>query len=361
MPGRKYNAGSGYRYGFNGQEKSDEIAEGLTTAQFWEYDSRIGRRWNVDPKLKVSESSYLCFSGNPILLSDLNGDQASTGDPTPVYHRTSSDKAANILKNGFDPSKSNRNGFTFFSTTPAGGSIGSAAANSNSVINASIDLSEAKTISKSQMTEWFNDGLNSANKELNTKYGSIAEVPNALKSKYQAIADGVRNTKLADFMKADGGAIYNIAGKNTVAVSEGAISSVKIEGVSGPGAATVIKSSGLNFRASTGTIGTVFILLAIAQSTYTVANSPTPVKEAITETVGLGGAIYGATTGGAAWSCFGPWGGAAGTVVGGGLGFFIGKTGSTAIMNAGSIMSNAEQKYRKQAKDEGCSACNLDH
>jgi hypothetical protein len=38
-----------YRYGFNGQEKSDEIAgEGNhNTAEFWEYDTRTGRRWNA--------------------------------------------------------------------------------------------------------------------------------------------------------------------------------------------------------------------------------------------------------------------------------------------------------------------------
>jgi hypothetical protein len=82
MPGRNVTLSaangstsqSAYRYGFNGQEKSDEIFEGSTTALFWEYDSRIGRRWNVDPVLKISESSYLCFSGNPILLSDPFGD-----------------------------------------------------------------------------------------------------------------------------------------------------------------------------------------------------------------------------------------------------------------------------------------------
>jgi len=46
------------------------------TALFWEYDSRIGRRWNIDPKQKVGESPYLCFSGNPIWLSDPLGDEA---------------------------------------------------------------------------------------------------------------------------------------------------------------------------------------------------------------------------------------------------------------------------------------------
>lgn len=73
MPDRNYSSAT-YRYGFNGQEKSDEIAEGTTTALFWEYDSRIARRWNIDPKPRIWESSYMCFRGNPIILSDIDGD-----------------------------------------------------------------------------------------------------------------------------------------------------------------------------------------------------------------------------------------------------------------------------------------------
>ncbi len=76
MPGRKFKqANSSYRYGFNGQEKSDEIAEGLTTAMYWEYDSRTGRRWNLDPVPKIGESEYACFGNNPIYLSDPSGNQ----------------------------------------------------------------------------------------------------------------------------------------------------------------------------------------------------------------------------------------------------------------------------------------------
>lgn len=73
MPGRKFSSISGYRYGFNGQENSDEIAAGLTTAMYWEYDSRIGKRWNVDPVYKIYQSNYTTFSNNPISKSDLNG------------------------------------------------------------------------------------------------------------------------------------------------------------------------------------------------------------------------------------------------------------------------------------------------
>ncbi|MCA6498679.1 MAG: hypothetical protein IM558_13240, partial [Chitinophagaceae bacterium] len=71
MPGRK--SSGGYRYGFNGQERSDEIAVGLFSAEYWEYDSRIGRRWNVDPVKKLWQSDYATFSNNPIWKIDPNG------------------------------------------------------------------------------------------------------------------------------------------------------------------------------------------------------------------------------------------------------------------------------------------------
>ncbi|AEV99273.1 hypothetical protein A4D02_32245 [Niastella koreensis] len=77
QPGRSVNV-DGYRYGFNGQEKSDEVAQGSTTALFWEYDSRIGRRWNIDPKPNVGLSGYNTFGGNPIWFSDVNGDKTDT-------------------------------------------------------------------------------------------------------------------------------------------------------------------------------------------------------------------------------------------------------------------------------------------
>jgi RHS repeat-associated protein len=83
MPGRKYSAGGSYRYGFNGQEKSTELGEDSYTAEYWEYDARIGRRWNVDPVFKEYESPYAAFSGNPILNTDVNGDDAEGSDDPP--------------------------------------------------------------------------------------------------------------------------------------------------------------------------------------------------------------------------------------------------------------------------------------
>jgi hypothetical protein len=73
--GRLYSGG-GYRYGFNGQEKDDEIAGAgsINTAEFWQYDTRLCRRWNVDPVVKPDRSSYSCFANNPIFHTDVKGD-----------------------------------------------------------------------------------------------------------------------------------------------------------------------------------------------------------------------------------------------------------------------------------------------
>ena len=73
MSSRKYSTPS-YRYSFNTQEKIDELGEGHTTAFYWEYDGRTGRRWNLDPKPNASISDYACFANNPIWNIDPNGD-----------------------------------------------------------------------------------------------------------------------------------------------------------------------------------------------------------------------------------------------------------------------------------------------
>jgi hypothetical protein len=75
QPDRSWDGGK-YRYGFNGQEKSDEIkGEGNSySALFWEYDPRVARRWNVDVRPKVWESPYVSFVNNPLSIIDPLGD-----------------------------------------------------------------------------------------------------------------------------------------------------------------------------------------------------------------------------------------------------------------------------------------------
>ncbi len=61
-----------YRYGMNTQEADDEIyGEGNSfTAEYWQYDPRLGRRWNLDPIIKDWESPYATMHNNPIYWND---------------------------------------------------------------------------------------------------------------------------------------------------------------------------------------------------------------------------------------------------------------------------------------------------
>jgi Effector protein len=72
-----------YRFGMNGQERDVELPGGSTfTALFWEYDGRIGRRWNLDSRPNKSFSYYSSFADNPIWFSD------PFGDTLKITHRT---------------------------------------------------------------------------------------------------------------------------------------------------------------------------------------------------------------------------------------------------------------------------------
>ncbi|MBN2669882.1 MAG: hypothetical protein JXR60_11735 [Bacteroidales bacterium] len=66
-----------YRFGFNGQEKDDEVF-GTTgssyTTEFRALDSRIGRWWSLDPYMRANISMYSAFSNNPIIFVDPRGD-----------------------------------------------------------------------------------------------------------------------------------------------------------------------------------------------------------------------------------------------------------------------------------------------
>jgi hypothetical protein len=65
-------ARSVYLYGFNTQEKVDEISGSRShyTAQFWEYDPRIVTRWNRDPVTFPWQSPYAINNNNPIVFTD---------------------------------------------------------------------------------------------------------------------------------------------------------------------------------------------------------------------------------------------------------------------------------------------------
>ena len=103
-----------YRFGFNGQEKVNEIAGvgNHNTAEFWEYDTRLGRRWNLDPKPNESISSYAAFQNNPIRLYDINGDTVNV---------SSSITGNIVLKSGYDAWATSNEGKAFLKDYEIGG------------------------------------------------------------------------------------------------------------------------------------------------------------------------------------------------------------------------------------------------
>ncbi len=99
MPGRSYtftgnSSLNKYRFGFNGQERETELNPSITSAEYWMYDGRLGRRWNVDPVLYPWNGGYTTFESNPIIYSDPNGDRVG---PVPVTVRPVSAPRANTL------------------------------------------------------------------------------------------------------------------------------------------------------------------------------------------------------------------------------------------------------------------------
>jgi len=87
-----------YRYGMNTQEKDNEIyGEGNSySAEYWQYDARLGRRWNVDPKDVPSFSPYSCFANNPIWFSDVAGDSPIVVEP-PTRHKIQKGETLSVI------------------------------------------------------------------------------------------------------------------------------------------------------------------------------------------------------------------------------------------------------------------------
>ncbi len=106
MDGRAFS-GDKYRFGFNGKtcplfwrEKESDIAGdgNHNTALFWEYDTRFGRRWNLDPKPNPSISDYACFGNNPVLNCDPKGDTLKMADNQTEEFKKAYDDAIKEIK-----------------------------------------------------------------------------------------------------------------------------------------------------------------------------------------------------------------------------------------------------------------------
>ncbi|MGC4102989.1 RHS repeat domain-containing protein [Ferruginibacter sp.] len=75
MPGRKFSAGSDYRYGFNGKENDKDAGEGVQDYGMRIYDARLGRFLSVDPLTKkFAFYTPYQFAGNKVIWCiDLDG------------------------------------------------------------------------------------------------------------------------------------------------------------------------------------------------------------------------------------------------------------------------------------------------
>ncbi len=75
---KNHSNSRGYRYGFNGQEKDDEVKGNGNSLDFGAriYDSRLGRFLSLDPRMaEFSFMSPYCFAANtPLQAIDVNGE-----------------------------------------------------------------------------------------------------------------------------------------------------------------------------------------------------------------------------------------------------------------------------------------------
>jgi RHS repeat-associated protein len=117
---------SGYRYGYQGYEKDNEVkGDGNSYTTEWRiYDPRLGKWLSPDPLTRKypSMSPYLAYGGNPILIIDVAGDvlkvaggAAEMTKFASMLNATFGDQIkVNVAENGIvtmtgDPSKLNAN------------------------------------------------------------------------------------------------------------------------------------------------------------------------------------------------------------------------------------------------------------
>jgi len=97
-----------YRYGYNEQMKVNEWAGvgNHTTALFWEYDTRTGRRYNLEPEIKKTPnlSPYVTNQNSPVQYNDPNGDFPAWALGKPIFWIIS---RVNIILDLFDAAISN--------------------------------------------------------------------------------------------------------------------------------------------------------------------------------------------------------------------------------------------------------------
>ncbi|NYA72744.1 hypothetical protein HZF10_17585 [Flavobacterium sp. MAH-1] len=227
------------------------------------HDPRVGRFFAVDPLTKeYPHYTPYSFSGNKVISAiELEGLEESE-----LFHRTSVDGAYGIFSDGFNSKFTQNAEFHFFSMTKSSSGAGASVAKAPIQLKVKLDITTAKEISYKQYSGWFKEALG----ELN--YNGPKNLPKEIQSK----ADAIRNQKLWDYMKSDGGEIYKINnGKfNFIAANDDALKGAEVAVVEGKS----ILGKSLKFRVGeltgygtkiTPVLPKVFKVLAVAAEIYT--------------------------------------------------------------------------------------------
>jgi len=83
----------------NTQEKEPELGEGVTSAEYWMYDGKLGRRWNVDPVDQINRSNYSVNADNPLNNIDIKGDIFGSGkEYVETYRKNLNDRTDESVK-----------------------------------------------------------------------------------------------------------------------------------------------------------------------------------------------------------------------------------------------------------------------
>ncbi|MGV6862647.1 MAG: RHS repeat-associated core domain-containing protein [Putridiphycobacter sp.] len=96
MPGRLFNDGSSYKYGFNGMEKDNEVSGGGNSYDFGArfYNNRLGKWFSTDFITKPFVSPYNFARNNPIIYIDPDGNDEIIFE---IYWKGTGDNAILVM------------------------------------------------------------------------------------------------------------------------------------------------------------------------------------------------------------------------------------------------------------------------
>jgi len=158
MPGRSFNAGNKYRYGFNGQEDDKDINAGAQDYGMRIYDARIAKFLSVDPITKKYPelTPYQFASNTPLRCTDLDGKEADWGilfeNWFVGFHQTASTMTDEFIKN--ESKVVSRDGMGNFDQTGTSGTIQDQVDNKN--INSAIAQAKVTDITAQTTTAALN-------------------------------------------------------------------------------------------------------------------------------------------------------------------------------------------------------------